>query len=61
MSIFHQRSQHILNKGKFIEELAVADPISFIREVYSCYRRLGTVILFTFSFGAIYDMSCDYA
>ena len=25
----------LLNKSKFIEELAVADPISFIREVYS--------------------------
>jgi len=32
---FLTTDDQILNKGKFIEELAVADPISFIREVYS--------------------------
>ena len=31
---FLTTDDQVLNKGKFIEELAVADPISFIREVY---------------------------
>ena len=31
---FLTTDEQVLNKGKFIEDLAVADPISFIREVY---------------------------
>jgi hypothetical protein len=32
---FLTTDDQVLNKGTFIEDLAVADPISFIREVYS--------------------------
>jgi hypothetical protein len=32
---FLTTDDHILNKGKLIEELVIEDPISFIKEVYS--------------------------